>query len=88
MKIYVYDMVDFEEEILTDIKNNCSDDIILSKESLIPETLEAARGCDGISVLGYSKVDETLLTKMKEYGILYLSTRTIGYDHIDIKAAQ
>lgn len=88
MKIYVYDMVDFEEEILTDIKNNCSDDIILSKESLTQETLEAARGCDGISVLGYSKVDETLLAKMKEYGILYLSTRTIGYDHIDIKAAQ
>ena len=88
MKIYVYDMVDFEEEILGDIQKESDDEIILSTESLTEETIEGAKGCDGISVLGYSKVNEAILKKMKEYGILYLSTRTIGYDHIDVKAAE
>ena len=39
MKIYVYDMVDFEEEILAGIQKETDDEIILSKESLTEETI-------------------------------------------------
>ena len=39
MKIYVYDMVDFEEEILGDIQKESNDEIILSKNSLTEERL-------------------------------------------------
>ena len=52
------------------------------------EQLEKIVDADAISILGYSHVDETMLEKMKEKGILYISTRTIGYDHIDVKKAK
>ena len=29
-----------------------------------------------------------MLEKLKEYGVKYVTTRTIGYDHIDVKAAK
>lgn len=88
MKIYVYDVADFERDILDAIRQKAEDEIILTDKHLTLDTLKAAVGYDGISVLGYSHVDRGLLTKMKEYGILHLSTRTIGYDHFDMTAAR
>lgn len=35
-----------------------------------------------------SKIDEPLIRAFHENGIEYISTRTIGYDHIDIEAAK
>ena len=88
MKIYVYDMVDFEEKILADLAMNSDDEIVCFRERFTLEQLEKIVDADAISILGYSHVDETMLEKMKEKGILYISTRTIGYDHIDVKKAK
>lgn len=88
MKIYVYDMVDFEVELLRELQKEGEEELILSSDRLTLETLERARDADGISVIGYSKVDRPILDRMKEYGILHLSTRTIGFDHIDVAYAK
>ena len=88
MRIYVFDMIDFEVESLTSISKSSEDEIVLSTKSLTMETIELAKGFDGVSVIGYSKVNRPLLEKMKEYGIHHISTRTIGYDHIDVKYAK
>lgn len=88
MKIFVYDVADFERDILETIRRETKDEIILSDKHLTLETLEVAKRFDGVSVLGYSHVDKSILTKMKEYGIMHLSTRTIGYDHFDMAAAR
>lgn len=87
MKIYVYDLMDFEKSALETIVAESPDEITLSIEHLTAETLSKAEGCDGLSILGYSRVDDALLAKMEERGIYHLSTRTIGFDHIDVKAA-
>lgn len=87
MKIYLYDVAEFEKKTLREIMRENPDELLLSGGHLTPETLEKARGCDGVSVLGYSAVDAAVLRKMKEYGILHISTRTIGFDHIDLKEA-
>lgn len=88
MKLIVYDMLDFEAEQLAKMQQESQDEIILHKEHLTPETLPLAEGCEGVSILSYSKVDRDLLGRLKAMGVQYLSTRTIGYDHIDIAAAQ
>lgn len=88
MKIYVFDMLDFEEKVLYGLQKDSEDEIILKREHFTMDALEQAKDADGISVLGYSKVDASMLEKMKEYGIGFLSTRTIGYDHIDVKKAK
>ena len=70
MKIYVYDMVDFEEKILADLAMNSDDEIVCFRERFTLEQLEKIVDADAISILGYSHVDETMLEKMKE--ILHL----------------
>lgn len=53
MKIYVYDVADFERDILEAIRQETEDEIILTDKHLTLDTLEAAVGFDGISVLVY-----------------------------------
>ncbi len=88
MKIYVYDMTDFEKDILEEVQSTSDDEITLTREHLSLDTLDLAKGYDGVSVLGYSKIDRELLEKMKEYNIMLVATRTIGYDHFDVAAAK
>ncbi|SHO48714.1 NAD(P)-dependent oxidoreductase [Anaerocolumna xylanovorans] len=88
MKIYVYDVTDFEKSILEALQKEFTDEIVLTDKHLTLETLEEAEEFDGISVHGYSKVNREVLIKMKEYGIVHLSTRTIGYDHFDMAAVK
>ncbi len=88
MKIYLYDVALFEQEIIERIKGESSDEILTSADHLTMETLEHAKGFDGVSVLGYSQINKEIMTKMKEYGINHISTRTIGYDHFQVEEAK
>ncbi|OKL53073.1 hypothetical protein BSZ39_11420 [Bowdeniella nasicola] len=47
----------------------------------LPET-------DAVSILGQSIVDAELMAALAERGVKYLSTRTVGFDHIDLDAAK
>lgn len=47
-----------------------------------------AAGSEGVSVLGQGKIDKPLLDTWYDMGIRYLSTRTVGYDHIDLLHAK
>lgn len=88
MKIAVFDCCDFEVDTLKDIQQKSKDEIVIFNESFTLNSIEKVKDFDGISILGYSKVHCSLLDKMKEYHIYHLSTRTIGYDHIDVAYAK
>lgn len=51
------------------------------------DNLHLAKGSGCIDILT-SKMTEELLAGLKEYGVNYVVTRTIGYDHIDVDAAK
>ena len=51
------------------------------------ENATLAAGCLGVSILGQGRIDAPLLDAYKALGVAYLSTRTIGYDHIDLDHA-
>jgi len=61
-------------------------DAVFTNEAPTLENAEFVKGCDCISIIT-TKVDAKLLEKLKECGIKFISTRTIGYDHIDIEYA-
>jgi len=61
-------------------------DAVFTSEAPTLESAGFAKGCDCISIIT-TKVDEKLLDKLKECGVKFISTRTIGYDHIDIEYA-
>lgn len=53
-------------------------------------TVENANLCQGyecVSVLS-TPINKELILKFHEFGVRYISTRTIGYDHIDLETAK
>lgn len=51
------------------------------------ENAQLCQGCECISVLS-TPIDAALLQKFQEVGVRFLSTRTVGYDHIDLDYAR
>lgn len=88
MKIIVYDLLQHEKAIFSKIEKEFGAEIMYLEESLTIDNIHLAKGYDGISVIGYSNVDSSILEKMLEYNIYHISTRTIGFDHIDVKRAK
>ena len=56
------------------------------KEPLNLENINEAKGCDAISVFIYSKVGKDVLSKLP--GLKLISTRSTGFDHIDLKESK
>lgn len=88
MKIISYETRDDEQKYFDEIAKKLGVDIIHTKEAVDDKTIELAKGCEGITFLGHSKINSTVLDKLKEYNIKYISTRTIGYNHIDVDYAK
>ena len=87
-KVFVYSYRDFDE---APIFQQCSQqlNIELGMYAGAPtmETAHLAAGYPYLSVLT-TKVDAKLMAEFHRLGVKMISTRTVGYDHLDIKAAQ
>lgn len=85
MKVLVYNMRDYDEKRWFDYYSRelgieygvCYDDPSL-------ENARLAEGCQCLSVIT-PRIPAELVQAFYDRGVRYISTRTIGYDHIDIK---
>ncbi len=87
MKIAVFEVSQDERKELDVLARTLPVSLHLEEKNLSMQTISLAQGAEGISILGRSRIDRPLLEKLKEMGTGYLSTRTIGVDHIDLAAA-
>lgn len=89
MKVLVYNYREFDEKIWFDkYSKELGIELVICKEPpIMGRNIDLAAGCDCISIIT-SKVPASMLQAFYDYGIRYISTRTIGYDHIDIQKAQ
>lgn len=55
---------------------------------LSPSSLALAEGCEGVTTLGQSRLNRSLLQELRKVNIRYVSSRTVGVNHIDIRAAE
>ena len=62
-------------------------DVSISSNILTPQEAESLRGIDGVSILGRTTVNKELLDGLKKAGVGYVSTRTVGYNHMDVAYA-
>lgn len=88
MKIYAYEVREDEIEFFEEMQKELHVEIILSEEVPSLRNANAVKGCEGITILGQGNINEELLECWKQLGVKYLSTRTIGYNHIDLKYAE
>lgn len=61
--------------------------IVSTAESPTLENVDLAKGCRFVNVIT-TPIQRPLLERFHALGVRYLVTRTIGYDHIDTRAAQ
>lgn len=87
MKIAVYEMSGYEEPYFKLFAEQNNFELVSTGEPLSLENKDLTDGCKGVTVLGLSRVDRAVLEAVKKCGVSFLSTRTIGFDHIDTAAA-
>lgn len=86
-RIAAFEVREDERKAFGDAAGQYPVQIELHPEKLTEETISLAEGCDAVTTLGQSRLDRGLLTLLQQEGIHYLSTRTVGYNHIDLTAA-
>ena len=66
MKIGVFEVRADEARCLENLQQELGFEAVIRQEPLTLENAELARGCQGISILGQSRMDEKLLEKLKK----------------------
>lgn len=84
MKISFFEIKDWEKEYLS--KKLSDNELFFSPDKLSMDNIEATKDCDIISPFIYSKINQEILDKL--INLKFISTRSTGFDHIDIKAAR
>ena len=87
MKILAYSHRPDETEFFKKFKNKYNIDIELCEQAPNMNNVNLAKGFDCISIIT-THINEELLTEFHNIGVKFISTRTIGYDHIDLKKAK
>lgn len=88
MKICAYEVREDEKKDFLDWEAISSVELQLHSDVPSLENADLAAGCEGVTILGQGKIDASLLDRYWELGVRYLSTRTIGFNHIDLKHAE
>lgn len=88
MKIAAYETRADELGYFKEMAESLKIEIVHINEILCEQNADKAEGCLGVTVLGHSIVSAEVLDRLKELGVVCLSTRTIGYNHIDTEYAQ
>ena len=88
MKILAYEVRPDERAELIRQADLLGIDLEMTAEVPTPENVNLACGCDGVSTLGQGRLDGAFLGLLSKQGVKYLSTRTLGYNHIDLAKAR
>lgn len=88
MKIFAYALREFDEkEFFDKFSKEFNCEYGYTTEYPSPENVELARGYDAISATPCD-LGADMLNRFYEVGVRYIATRSIGFDHIDLKRAK
>ncbi|MBQ7544143.1 MAG: hypothetical protein IJT02_04285 [Synergistaceae bacterium] len=87
MKICFYALRDDELDFCPEMQAKYGIDFIYTPEYPNENNISLAAGCDGMSCTPCD-MSEKVLRAFRDVGVKYVLTRSIGYDHIDLKAAR
>ena len=88
MKIAAYEVRRDEQKDFAFIAEKRGVELTETEDNLTLENIDTVNGAEGVTTLGRTRFDRALLTAVRERGVKYISTRTIGADHIDLTAAK
>lgn len=88
VRIAVYNYRDFDEaQFFEKFRDVYNAEYVIIREAPSPENAHLAAGCQGVTVIT-TAITEEIIRVWKDVGVKHISTRTIGYDHVDVEAAK
>lgn len=87
MKIVFFSVRDDEYEFIKTYSNKYNLELMTTRDPLILENVYLCEGAQIVSIMT-TKTNEKLVKELANKGVKYISTRTIGFDHIDLKACE
>ena len=87
MKVAIFSCHNFERPYLENA-NSEKFDFVFIEEKLNANTVGKAEDCKAIALFSTDNADRETLSKLKEFGVQLITTRSAGTDHIDLEAAQ
>ncbi|WP_320129804.1 NAD(P)-dependent oxidoreductase [uncultured Sphaerochaeta sp.] len=87
MKIFAYSVRPDEIELFRLFSNTYSVTVDTTDKAPSLATADLSAGYEAISIIT-TPIDRPLLEQFKALGVHYVSTRTVGFEHIDGKAAE
>lgn len=87
MKILVYSHRSDETEYFKEFSKKYSAEVVLCEDEPSMDNAGLAKGFECISIIT-TMIPAELVEKFYKLGVKFISTRTIGYDHIDLKKAK
>lgn len=88
MKLLCYGVRPVEKPFFESLNEKYGYELVLTEKMLDDETVHLAKGCDAVMLRGNCPAHRQNLEIYKDYGIEYVLTRTVGYNHIDLDAAK
>ena len=82
MKIAVYGMTPWEQEELKKLPLREAPEYVFVDDILREKTLKYVEGCQAVSILSNSVIDDKMAASLKEMGVSFVTTRSTGIDHI------
>lgn len=87
MKVLIFSARDFEIPYLKKA-NNKHHKLTFTKESLSSKTAMLAIGYDAICIFSADEACFLTLEKLKEFGVKHITLRSVGYDNVNLRAAE
>ncbi|SHH77049.1 MULTISPECIES: 2-hydroxyacid dehydrogenase [Virgibacillus] len=86
IKVVCYGVRENEEPFFNQL-NKYGFDLTLVEDLLTHDNIDTAKGMDAVLLRGNCVADRINIGKMHSFGVKYVFTRTVGYNHIDLQAA-
>lgn len=86
MKMAAFNCRKDEIELFDRYSKSYGIELVTTRQTPTLETIEIAKGCDAISVIT-TPIDRAMIDRLYQYGVKVISTRTIGFEHIDYSYA-
>lgn len=87
MKAAVFDSQSYERDFFTRANAKANHELVFFDARLVAETARLAQGFPAVVVMVSDRVDAPTLELLKEGGTALVTTRSTGFNHIDLKAA-
>jgi D-lactate dehydrogenase len=88
MRVIVFSSKPYDRYFLTEINQAYGHELVFMEPRLTPDTVTLAEGYPAVCVFVNDQVDDGVQQWLKNHGTQLIATRSAGFNHIDLQAAQ